>query len=381
MFVKKVQERNPQLLKAALNFHQRGEILPDAYLIDMDTLLDNAKKMLDEAKKHKMSLYFMLKQLGRNPQIAKELMNLGYEGAVVVDFKEAQVMMEHQIPICNVGHLVQPPKHFVKKLVEYGCEYFTVYSLDKIRQIQSCAKQAGKTQKLMLRVIGNEDLIYSGQKAGFKLEEIPNLLKEIQQMDHVEVKGITAFPCFLYNEELDENEPTNNLKTVLAAVKLCEETGVNIDNINTPSATCIATLQKMAKFRATSGEPGHGLTGTTPLHMNTSSYEKPCVLYLSEISHTFDKKSYCFGGGHYRRSHMENALVSQEMKRCKVEPPAMDSIDYHFELDQLFQVGDPVILAFRFQIFVTRSDVILLRGVSTKNPIIEGRYNSMGDEI
>lgn len=55
--------------------------MPDSYLIDMDVLIDNAKKILEAAKVRNIRLYFMLKQLGRNPYIAKKLVELGYEGA------------------------------------------------------------------------------------------------------------------------------------------------------------------------------------------------------------------------------------------------------------------------------------------------------------
>ena len=38
-------------------------------------------------------------------------------------------------------------------------------------------------------------------------------------------------------------------------------------------------------------------------------------------------------------------------------------------------------MAFRFQIFVTRSNVVLLSGLKNNNPKIEGIYNSLGDEV
>lgn len=38
-------------------------------------------------------------------------------------------------------------------------------------------------------------------------------------------------------------------------------------------------------------------------------------------------------------------------------------------------------MAFRFQIFVTRSQVVLVKGISTNTPHIMGIYNSLGDEI
>lgn len=380
MFVEKLLKRNSELIQVALDFHSKNELLPDTYVVDLDMLLQNAKAILDEAKKNNMDMYFMLKQLGRNPYIAKELVKLGYMGAVVVDFKEAEVMMKHNIPICNVGHLVQPPKAMTQKLVDYGCDYFTIYSVDKAKEINKCAKNSNKIQKILLRVIGKDDLIYSGQTAGILLEDLGEVIKEIEQLKNLSIGGVTSFPCFLYDETNRENKPTNNLFSVLKANEILKEHGIEVENINTPSTTCVSTIHEMAKYGSTSGEPGHGLTGTTPLHAYEDTIEIPSVLYLSEISHNLDNHSYCFGGGHYRRSHMENALVTKDLELCKVYPPTLDSIDYHFELSQKFKVGDPVIMAFRFQIFVTRSDVVLIRGIHTNNPVIVGRYNSLGDE-
>lgn len=98
MLLEQTEKRNRKLLEISFYFHQMGSIRPDSYLVDIDMLIENARLMLIEAKKHGIILYFMLKQLGRNPYIAKKLMSLGYTGAVVVDFKEAKVMMDHQIP-------------------------------------------------------------------------------------------------------------------------------------------------------------------------------------------------------------------------------------------------------------------------------------------
>lgn len=379
MFVEKLLARNPQLIHATLDLYAKNEIMPDTYVVDMDMLLQNAKAILEEAKKNNMHMYFMLKQLGRNPFIAKELIRLGYDGAVVVDFKEAEVMMKHQVPICNVGHLVQPPKTMIQKLVDYGCEYFTIYTIDKAREINACAKAANKIQKILIRVIGKDDLIYSGQTAGFMLDDLDEVIKEIKQFKNLSIKGVTSFPCFLYDESKGENRPTENLLTVLKAKDILVEHDIEIDNLNTPSTTCVSTIKAMANIGSTSGEPGHGLTGTTPLHAYKDEVEIPSVLYLSEISHNLDGHSYCFGGGHYRRSHMKNALITKDLIQCEVNPPTLDSIDYHFELNQMFNVGDPVIMAFRFQIFVTRSDVVLVSGIHTNEPKIVGRYNSLGD--
>ena len=384
MFLEKIAETNPELLETATQLHQAGMILPDTYVIDMDMLLENAKKILNEAKKQNIHLYFMLKQLGRNPYIAKKLVELGYDGAVVVDFKEAQVMMKHDIPISNVGHLVQPPKAMLQALVNYHCTYFTVFSLEKIKDIKECAKKAGIVQKLLIKVVGENDMIYSGQTAGFHLNELDELIKEVKALDHVKIRGVTSFPCFLYDEKEESIHPTPNFETLYKAKEILSSHGIEIENINAPSTTSVETLKQMGPYHVTSGEPGHGLSGTTPLHAYRACDEKPCVVYVSEISHNFEGNAYCYGGGFYRRSHVKHALVGTkytQMKEVEVTPPTLESIDYYFGLNEICNVNDTVLMAFRFQIFVTRSNVCLIEGIHQGSPKIVGMYTSQGEVL
>ena len=46
MFLEKTIRRNPQLIEACLDLHQRGQILPDTYVIDLDALIANAKHII-----------------------------------------------------------------------------------------------------------------------------------------------------------------------------------------------------------------------------------------------------------------------------------------------------------------------------------------------
>ena len=179
MFIDKIQKTNQELLDVAFAFQQNGQILPDSYVIDMDILLDNAAKILKEAKKNGVELFFMLKQVGRNPYIAQKLMDIGYEGAVVVDFKEARIMMDAGIPIGNVGHLVQIPNAMIPELVAYHPKVITVYSMEKLECIQQAAKEQNITQKVLLRVYDNGDIIYPGQTAGFLLNELKKITADI----------------------------------------------------------------------------------------------------------------------------------------------------------------------------------------------------------
>lgn len=384
MFVEQTVKRNRKLVETAFALHQSGQIMPDSYLIDMDVLIDNAKKILEAAKERNIRLYFMLKQLGRNPYIAKKLVELGYEGAVVVDFKEARLMMKHGIPIGNIGHLVQIPDQMIPEVVAYKPEVITVYSMDKIRKIDEAAGQRGQTQGILLRVYTTEDMIYSGQTAGFQLEEIPQLVKKIKEnCKNIIIRGVTSFPCYLYDADVSDIIPTNNLQTVKKAVEILEDSGIYVDIVNTPSTTCVRTIQKMAEYGGNCGEPGHGLTGTTPMHAVQKMDETPAAVYVSEISHNFEGKAYCYGGGYYRRSHMENVLVGKDLgdaKQKKVLLPAMDSIDYHIGVSEECTIGDTAVMAFRYQIFVTRSDVVLVKGIQPGKPEIIGVYDSLGSE-
>lgn len=382
MFVEQVLKRNRALAETAFGLHKSGQILPDSYVVDVDAFCSNAQRILEEAKKHDFKLYFMLKQLGRNPYLAQSLVKMGYDGAVTVDYREAQVMMDHGVPIGNAGHLVQIPEAMLEKVVAYGPEVMTVYSLDKVRSIQRAAAGLHKQQGILLRVYAEGDMIYSGQTAGFELSKLKEVLRFIrEECPNIEVRGVTSFPCYLYDEKTGEIDPTPNLHTVLDAKAHLEQAGFSDLIINTPSATCSASIEKMARLGGNCGEPGHGLTGTTPLHAQKVQPEVPAVVYVSEVSHNFMGKAYCYGGGHYRRSHVQYALVGgnvDDSRKLEVIPPSDESIDYHFGLSEECQVGETVVMAFRFQIFVTRSDVVLVRGISSGQPEIIGIYDSQG---
>jgi len=377
MFLNQVMKRNPKFIDVALNLFADNQLLPDSYLIDVDNFLANAKMILEDANSKGISLYFMLKQVGRNPYLAHKLMDLGYKGAVAVDFKEAIVMMNNKIPLCNVGHLVQCPNSLLDRVITYGCDYLTVYSLDKILKINEIAKKHQIKQKLMVRVIGEKDNIYPGQTAGFTLSELDNLVKETKLLSNVEIKGITNFPCFLYDEEKNDIVATENLETLFEAKRIFEALNVKIDNVNAPSTTSLKTLEKMAIYPIDSSEPGHGLSATTPYSAYNDTKEIPSVLYLSEVSHKLNGKSYCFGGGYYPRGHLENALVANKIYSVNKLPS--DNIDYHLEINGDLKIGDPVLMAFRFQIFVTRSWVYLIEGVSNNKIKVVGCYSSNGD--
>lgn len=384
MFLSKLKKNNPALLDYAFYAHQNGLILPDTYLLDLDTITENAIAIKNAADVYHFRLYFMLKQIGRNPLVARRLMEIGYDGAVCVDFIEALTMMENDVHLGNIGHLVQIPKTVIPKLLKAKPDFITVYSMEKIYEIEEAAGKLDMVQPILIRVTDSDSELYSGQIAGFHSSQLSDVLSVIDKLEHVSFGGFTVFPGLLFNEKTAKIEPTVNMNAMKRANALAKIGGLSDFLINIPSANCSASMPLVHKLGGNSVEPGHGLTGTTPLHAVTDQPERVGYVYVSEISHNYENKAYCYGGGHYRRGHMKNALVGKNMESAimaDVTAPNMDSIDYHYELNQNFQIGDTVAMCYRTQIFVTRSRVAVVEGLRKGQPIIRGIYDHLGREL
>lgn len=382
MFLDLVNRRNRSLVDFAVKLHQDGEILPDTYVIDLDAVIKNAKYMSETANKEDVELYYMLKQIGRNPFIARAIAeNTDIKKAVVVDYKEALRMMEEGLPLGNVGHLVQIPDALLEKIISYGTDYITVYSFEKVQQIIRVANRLKKHQKLLLKVIEKDDNIYDGQYGGFHLSDLKDVIAIVKESEWVEIGGLTSFPCFLFDGK-ENIVPTNNMKTVEKAKEILEKEGVQ-PILNMPSATCSVTIPEIRKLGGHQGEPGHALTGTTPLHAVLDLPEVPALVYVSEISHNLDGHSYFYGGGYYRRGHFENVEVvdGNNVVFDVVLPLKDESIDYYIETKNEHPVGATVLGAFRTQIFVTRSDLAIVSGLQSGNPHLVGIYDSLGNKV
>ena len=384
MFLDQTIKRNPALIDFALDTHRRGRLLPDCYLLDVDALLENAAQIGKAAQRAGITLYFMLKQVGRNPVLAQKLMETGYfKGAVAVDYREALFYIKHHIPLGNVGHLVQTPDAALAAVLDARPEIMTVYSLEKARRISGLAKERGFTQDIMLRVVGPDDFIYSGQLAGVPLEELEALSHQLKELPNIRVAGVCGFPCVMYDEESHTLEATPNANTVKLAAGLLLQWGHEISQLNMPSASCADSMPLIAKLGGTHAEPGHGLLGSTPYH-TIGGIERQALVYLTEVSHNYNGQGYCYGGGYYRRGHLAHALVGDSAHRgrvIRVIPPNDDSIDYHLGLEEPCQVGEGVVMAFRTQIFVTRSQLALVEGLSKGSPTVTGIFDAFGNRL
>ncbi len=385
MFLSTLMQRNPALIEYALSAHARGELMPDTYVLDLDAILENAAAIKSQADRYGIKLYYMLKQLGRNPLIAKRLTQAGWAGAVAVDWKEALTILNGGGKLGNVGHLVQTPKNALIPILEGKPDIMTVYSVQKAAEIDAACGQLGMQQSLMLRARDEKDHLYSGQECGVSLSELERTVEQIRALRRVRIAGVCSFPCFLYDDSTGKLEATENAHTVCRAAAMLREMGCEIEQVNMPSASCCETVPKAAALGATHMEPGHALSGTTPWHVdNMQAPERPAYVYLSEVSHNFGSDALCYGGGHYRRSHLANALVGGNLESAimtAVVPPTDESIDYHFTLKGNFPVSTPVVMCFRTQIFVTRSDVAVVEGLSKGAPKLVGIFSALGTRL
>lgn len=385
MFLDLLQKRNSCLLQTAFDLHRDGLIEPDTYILDMDALKYNGKAIKAEADKYGIRLYIMTKQLGRNPYVAAELMKLGYDGAVAVDYREAELLYQSGIKLGHVGHLVQVPAHLVERVLNMRPEVITVYSLEKAHEISRVARKMNITQKIMLRIVDENDMILPGQEGGIGTKALLEQTSIILDMPNIELCGLTSFPCFLVDKDQKKIKETHNVSTLVQSGRLLEaHFGIKLSQINMPSVTCTSSIGKIAEMGGTHGEPGHGILGTTPIHALIDQVEIPAIVYVSEISHNFDNMSYCYGGGHYRRSQMESALVGKDLRsadRIDVQIPDSDAIDYYIGLKKHANIGDTAVFSFRSQIFVTRSQVAVVKGISEGKPQVVGIYDSHGSLV
>jgi predicted amino acid racemase len=383
MFLKKMLERNPDFLSTVLDMLGDGRIEPDTYAIDVDSLMVNATLLLAEGNEHGVELFFMTKQFGRNPRIARMLMEAGYPGAVAVDFREATHLMENGVRVMHAGHLVQIPQALIPLMVG-SVRYITVFSVQKACAIGKAALAAGEVQDVFLRFIGKTDCIFPGQQGGFALETLDEIVPQLVQIEGIRIAGLTSFPCFAFDE--GHFETTANVRTMVRAREAIEQRwSLPVTHLNMPSATCLETIPMIAASGGTQGEPGHALTGYTPKEAVETTPLMPAIVYATEVSHSFTDAdgravSCLFGGGYYRRGHVRGACirVGKSLEIARVIPPDPVFIDYYFDVKGTFPAGSPAVMAFRTQVFATRSRVALVEGMKTGTPRVTGVYDSQG---
>jgi predicted amino acid racemase len=169
------------------------------------------------------------------------------------------------------------------------------------------------------------------------------------------------------------------MRTLTEAVRILG----GAEQVNAPGHTSLAVLPLLRDAGATHGEPGHALTGTTPLAAQRDVGEEPAICYLSEVSHRDGDRLSVFGSGFYARGHCRGGLLvhGDDRRLLAIDPLPADAIDYYRHLRSdggPAAVGDAVVFAFRFQAFTSRALVATVEGLSAGTPRLAGIHDSNG---
>jgi predicted amino acid racemase len=384
LFVEVTRRRNPALVEVAVELHRRGQIPPNTYVIDVDTVEQNAAAVASAATAAGLETLQMTKQFGRNPVVAAAAERGGIPEVVAVDFECARVLHAFGLKIGHLGHLVQIPSTDRTAAMRLDPRQVTVFDIQQAAAIGEVAAAMGRTQGVLLRVVAEGDIFYPAQRGGIPEYDLVTAAKAVDDIDGVKVIGVTSFPCLMFDPDAGEVSPTPNLSTVAGAAQTLRDEGFEISVVNTPSMSTSATVGILADHGSTQIEPGSCLIGHTPLHAVSDEPELPAMVYVSEISHRYSDCAYAFGGGFYPRSRAKTALVftsdgSVHEAGVELDPP--DAIDYHGTLHvdpALVKIGDTVIYAFRSQVFVAHSWVAPVSGLASGAPVIEGLFTERG---
>lgn len=390
MFLNVLMRRNPDFIRAVVRLHQLGKIPANSYVLDLDALSHNLDVLGAEALRLGLKIFPMTKQIGRNPAALRLMKQKGMGACVAVDMADADAVRNAGLDVGHLGHLVQVPRAEAERAARMKPYYWTVFSEEKAKEAANASMTLGHTQALLARIFDGEDTFYSGHEGGFPVQRLLETARMLDALPGTRFAGVTTFPALLYDNSKKEICPTHNLKTISAAAKALKMAGFSDVEVNAPGTTSSVVMAKLAEAGATQIEPGHGLTGTTPLHAIQDLPELPAMLYVSEVSHSYGGRAYCFGGGLYIDpvfpDYEVSALVGSDAEEamhnripCDIPSPA--AIDYYAQLHpsgkEVFE-GDTVILGFRAQAFVTRAFVTAVSGVSTGSPTVEGVYDVYG---
>jgi len=390
MFLDPLCRRNPKFIQTVVELHQQGELRPNSFILDYDTIKDNVILISEEAIRLGLTIYPMTKQIGRNPAVLELLKRMGCSKIVAVDWMGALQIAAQGGDVGHVGHLVQVPKTETKSIARLRPEVWTVFSYEKAKEISNAIFKTNYTQNLLIRVWQQGDTFYPGHEGGVQLEQLIETADRINSLPQIKVVGVTSFPCMLYDENQKKLFTIKNMDTISEAAELLRNHGYTIEQINAPGTTSTIALEALAKKGTTHVEPGHGMTGTTPTHAFNDLPEKPAILYLSEVSHSYGEYAYFYGGGLYIdpvfSTYPVKALLGRDAdtifdNRYEAKLPDPSSIDYYGMIkanSTSIRNGDTVILGFRAQVFHTRGRVSVIEGIKSGIPKVLGIWDAMG---
>lgn len=404
-YMEQLKTKNPGLVEAATDLHRSGKIPTNTFLLDLDAHVYNAETMRKEADKYNLSLYYMSKQIARNPIISQRVLDTGFKGVVAVEIQDVRILNKYGVKISHIGHLVNIPTSDVEFALSTRPEVVTVFNVERAKQVANTASKRGFTQKLLVRPIGANDLVLPYMEGGFREDEIVPAVREMNRLKGVKVVGLTTFPSMLFDLVKCEPFLTPNVETVRRAKAKLEENGVQISQMNLPSNNHSTTMKMIAAAGATHVEPGQGVTGFSQSQIFANPPEIPAFVYVTEVSHFVGDWTYIFGGGF---AYIDVWGITYEggvtmPDKSKFEFPVFVGkssssimsnvvngemfqglVDYHARLYNgpgKTEVGDTVICGWRPQMFLTRAMVAVVGGIKDHNPKLLGIFDHAGNPV
>jgi predicted amino acid racemase len=389
MFLQPLLDRNFQFLNAAVQLHQKGAIDANTYVLDLETVTTNARLLSEKGKSLGVDVIAMTKQVGRNPDFCKAVKAGGISGSVAVDYECGVYSHGAGLKISHIGHLVQIPKSQISRAIALEPALWTIFSLAQAKEIAKIAVENNKVVNVSLRVWDEDCTFYKGHEGGFHSSEVLDVAKQLSNIKNLKLAGVTSFPALLFDKNTNKLKITKNAELIQkVAVQLEELLGYGLIR-NMPGTTSLDGIEMLAKAGATQVEPGHGLTGTTPLSAVVETIEKPAIAYVTEVMHHHQGRAFVLGGGLYMDPVLGDiptkAAVftdSGDFEILEADMPNPGAIDYYAALSpnksgKLPPIGSTVIFGFRPQVFVSRGMTVGIENSST-NPRALHHYGSSG---
>lgn len=389
MFLQSLLTRNPSFLLSAAQLHQRGEIDANTYALDLETVTANSRLLSEKGKSLGVDVIAMTKQVGRNPDFCKAVKLGGITGSVAVDYECGVYTHAAGLDISHIGHLVQIPKSQISRAFNLEPALWTIFSLEQAGDIAKIAAEHSEIVNVSLRVWDENCTFYKGHEGGFHSSEVAGVAKNILAMKNLRLAGVTSFPALLFDKQTNKLIVTKNAELIKKVAEQLEDLlGYKLIR-NMPGTTSVEGIELLSNAGATQVEPGHGLTGTTPLSAVSETVERPAIAYVTEVMHHHQGRAFVLGGGLYMDPVLGDiptkAAVltsSGDFEILEADMPNPGAIDYYAALSPnkngaLPPIGSTVIFGFRPQVFVSRGMTVGIENSST-NPKALHHYGSSG---
>lgn len=209
------------------------ELSTPNFILDLDALENNLKKVQDLCNQHKKELWPMTKT-HKSTQLAKKQIEFGAKGLLVGTIDEAEAFVNAGIkaitfpyPIINIAN--------VKRTIELSKKARIILSFDNMESANVWNKELDKENLTLEYFI----LINSGlNRLGVTPENAPTLAKELSQFENLKLLGISTHPGHVYAVATPEEvKPISNqeIERMTTAKNLLVENGFKVDVVATGS--------------------------------------------------------------------------------------------------------------------------------------------------